>query len=51
MPFPEGTPLDECHKTTDGGQDHADDDIHYAATFTGKMKHKPKMITTPTGIY
>lgn len=31
--------------------DNVDDDIHYAATFTGKMKHKPKMITTPTGIY
>lgn len=31
--------------------DSVDEDIHYAATFTGKMKHKPKMITTPTGIY
>lgn len=31
--------------------DSVDDDIHYSATFTGKMKHKPKMITTPTGIY
>jgi hypothetical protein len=27
--------------------DNIDDDIHYAATFTGRMKHKPKMITTP----
>jgi hypothetical protein len=31
--------------------DNTDDDIHYAATLTGKMKHKPKMITTPTNIY
>jgi len=31
--------------------DNTDDDIHYAVTITGKMKNKPKMITTPTNIY
>lgn len=31
--------------------DNVDDDIHYSATLTGKMKHKPKMIATPAGIY